>query len=171
MIAEIADAGERALVFTQYRVMGEMLAQHLAEMLDREAVPFLHGGLPSARRDQLVTVFQETADASPVLVVSLRAAGYGLTLTRANHVLHYDRWWNPAVEDQASDRVHRIGQRQPVTVHTLLTEGTVEEHIARLHEDKRGLAAVVTDRSEAALAELPDRDLRAVLELTSLGED
>ncbi|GGM51071.1 hypothetical protein GCM10012275_22460 [Longimycelium tulufanense] len=170
MLAEIAASGDRALVFTQYRAMGELLSRHLAAVLEVPSVPFLHGGLPAGARDRLVTAFQEAADTSPVLVLSLRAAGYGLTLTRANHVLHYDRWWNPAVEDQASDRVHRVGQQRTVTVHTLLTGGTVEEHIARLHEGKRGLAGVVIGDAEAAWAELPDHDLRELLELSREGE-
>ncbi|MBB5153625.1 DEAD/DEAH box helicase [Saccharopolyspora phatthalungensis] len=171
IVEEIADAGERALVFTQYTAMGELLAEHLGAQLGH-AVPFLHGGLSSGRRDQLVTRFQESDDAAQVMVLSLRAAGYGLTLTRASHVLHYDRWWNPAVEDQASDRAHRIGQTRRVLVHTLLTDGTVEEHITRMHEQKRDLASLVTGRSEAAaLADLPDRDLRELLELTSEGEN
>ena len=169
MVAELAASGERALVFTQYRRMGELLVAHLDGVLGGPGVPFLHGGLTGRRRDSMVVEFQESPRAAPVMVVSLRAAGFGLTLTRASSVIHYDRWWNPAVEDQASDRVHRIGQERPVTVYTLVTAGTVEDHIARIHEDKRGVAAVVAEGGEARLAELDDRALREVLDLAVPG--
>lgn len=169
IITELVDTGERALVFTQYRAMGELLVPHLDKALGRAGVQFLHGGLSSRRRDRMVVEFQESPEASPVMVVSLRAAGHGLTLTRASSVVHYDRWWNPAVEDQATDRVHRIGQQRPVTVYTLLTAGTVEDHIARVHEEKRGVASVVAEGGEAQLAELDDHDLREILELTGSG--
>ncbi|WP_236808854.1 DEAD/DEAH box helicase [Amycolatopsis albispora] len=160
MLTEIADNGDRALVFTQYRETGEMLARHLG-------APFLHGGLSIAARERLIHQFQEDDDSPPVLVLSLRAAGFGLNLTRATHVVHYDRWWNPAVEDQASDRAHRIGQTRAVTVHTLLTERTLEETIAELHAGKRDLAGIATGETrtiENDLAKLSDERLREVLE-------
>ncbi len=170
MLAEIADDGEHALVFTQYREMGELLARHLAGQLGLDTVPFLHGGLPVAQRDRMVERFQHDPDAAPVLLLSLRAAGFGLNLSRANHVLHYDRWWNPAVEEQASDRAHRIGQRRTLTVHTLVTAGTIEDYIARMHESKRALAGVVSGESEvSALAELGDEELHEVLRLDPAG--
>ncbi|GAA4885038.1 DEAD/DEAH box helicase [Saccharopolyspora cebuensis] len=162
MLAEIAADDDRALVFTQYRAMGDLLVRHLGEVLGRP-VPFLHGGLTGARRDRLVEEFQR--DEHPVLVLSLRAAGFGLNLTRAGHVVHYDRWWNPAVEDQATDRAHRIGQHRALTVHTLVTGGTIEDHIARMHETKRALADVVSGDPATALAELSDDELHAVLDL------
>ncbi|WP_242582398.1 DEAD/DEAH box helicase [Amycolatopsis sp. 195334CR] len=160
MLAEIMDNGERALVFTQYRETGEMLSGHLR-------APFLHGGLSIAAREELIRAFQEDDDAPPVLILSLRAAGFGLNLTRATHVVHFDRWWNPAVEDQASDRAHRIGQTRAVTVHTLLTERTLEETIAELHAGKRDLAGIATGETrtiENDLAKLSDERLREVLE-------
>ncbi|MET7836792.1 DEAD/DEAH box helicase [Micromonospora sediminicola] len=166
MLTEIAKNQDRALVFTQYRAMGELLAGQLTEMLGAEAVPFLHGGLSAARRDDLVRAFQEDDSASPILLVSLRAAGFGLNLTRAAHVMHYDRWWNPAVEDQATDRAHRIGQQRSLSVYTLVTGGTIEDHIARMHAAKRGLAGVVSaDDAEGALTRMPDDELHAVLDL------
>nr|CAJ42330.1 SNF2 related domain [Streptomyces steffisburgensis] len=165
MLAEIVDDGDRALVFTQYRVMGDLLAGHLSQHLGTGPIPFLHGGLSPDKRDRLVHDFQESDDAPPVLLLSLRAAGFGLNLTRANHVMHYDRWWNPAVEEQATDRAHRIGQQRTLNVHALVTGGTIEDHIAQMHETKRGFADVVSGNTEAALAELSDEELHAVLDL------
>jgi len=130
-------------------------------------VPFLHGGLSPARREQLVADFQDAPDGPPLLVLSLRAAGVGLTLTRATSVVHYDRWWNPAVEDQASDRAHRIGQTRAVTVHTLLTERSVEEAIADLHTGKRDLADLAaggTPLADGDLTRLSDDELRRLLD-------
>lgn len=169
MLAEIVADGDRALVFTQYRGMGELLSTHLTAELGAGTIPFLHGGLSVERRDQLVDDFQTGPDAAPVLILSLRAAGFGLNLTRASHVLHYDRWWNPAVEAQATDRAHRIGQRRAVNVYTLVTGGTIEDHIAAMHESKRALAESVTGNTEAALADLPDTELRALLDLDAIG--
>jgi SNF2 family DNA or RNA helicase len=100
-----------------------------------------------------------------VFLLSLKAAGTGLNLTRADHVVHFDRWWNPAVEDQATDRAHRIGQTRPVQVHRLVTEGTVEDRIARMLTAKRALAEAVLAGGEAALTELSDDDLAALVEL------
>ncbi|SDM43943.1 DEAD/DEAH box helicase [Allokutzneria albata] len=163
MLTEIVEDDDRALVFTQYRTMGELLSRHLAHQLGGP-VPFLHGGLTAAQRDELVRAFQHDDDAPPVLLLSLRAAGFGLNLTRAGHVMHYDRWWNPAVEEQATDRAHRIGQTRPLTVHTLVTGGTIEDHIARLHENKRALAEAVSG-AETAFADLTDEQLHDVLDL------
>jgi SNF2 family DNA or RNA helicase len=165
MLAEIAEENDRALVFTQYRAMGDLLAGHLTATLGAGTVPFLHGGLSADRRADLVRAFQEDDDAPPVLVLSLRAAGFGLNLTRAAHVMHFDRWWNPAVEDQATDRAHRIGQRRSLTVYTLVSAGTIEDHIERMHAGKRGLAAVISGDSAAALTKLSDDELHAVLDL------
>ncbi|GAB2655852.1 hypothetical protein GCM10027068_39690 [Prescottella soli] len=169
MLAEIVADGDRALVFTQYRGMGELLSSHLTAELGAGTIPFLHGGLGVERREQLVDDFQTGADAAPVLILSLRAAGFGLNLTRASHVLHYDRWWNPAVEAQATDRAHRIGQRRTVNVYTLVTGGTIEDHIATMHESKRALAETVSGNTEASLANLPDTELRALLDLDAIG--
>lgn len=166
LVGEIVDNGEAALVFTQYRAAGELLASHLGETLG-VAVPFLHGGLGRPARERMVSEFSDPGG-PPVLLLSLRAAGTGLTLTRASHVLHLDRWWNPAVEAQASDRAHRIGQTRTVTVHTFTTRGTVEQLIADLHRGKRDLAGAALGETEGSsvgsLARLGDDDLRAVLE-------
>src|SRR5699024_6540537 len=106
MLEEVLAEGERALIFTQYTEMGELLVDQLAEEFDIE-VPFIHGGVPVEKREQIVQNFQEDTDGPPVLILSLKAGGTGLNLTRATHVFHYDRWWNPAVEDQATDRAYR----------------------------------------------------------------
>lgn len=164
MLAEIVDENDRALVFTQYRAMGELLSGHLSKALGAGDIPFLHGGLSIDRRDRMVQAFQEDDDGAPILLLSLRAAGFGLNLTRATHVVHYDRWWNPAVEDQATDRAHRIGQQRTLNVHTLVTGGTIEDHIARMHETKREFADVVTGDA-TALADMSDDELHALLHL------
>jgi superfamily II DNA or RNA helicase len=167
ILGELIDADERALVFTQFREMGELLVAHLGERLGLPEVPFLHGGVPLAGRDAMVQRFQEDEDAPPVLLVSLRAGGTGLNLTRASHVLHFDRWWNPAVEDQATDRVHRIGQTRAVTVHTLVTAGTIEERIAALLDRKRALADAVVGTGEGWITELDDDELRELVALST----
>jgi len=166
MLAEIAAEGAHALVFTQYKEMGEILARHLSATLNLPEVPFLHGGVARSKRDAMVQAFQNDDDAPPILIVSLKAGGTGLNLTRATHVVHYDRWWNPAVEDQATDRAYRIGQSRTVNVHKIVTEGTLEERIADLLEDKRALADAVVGTGETWLTELGDDDLRALVELS-----
>ena len=157
----IVDEGDSVLVFTQYVVMGRLLERHLG---DRGiGTRFLHGSVPVAKRQAIVDAFQ--AGEAPVLLLSLKAGGTGLNLTRATHVVHYDRWWNPAVEDQASDRAWRIGQDRPVQVHRLVTEGTVEDRIGAVLTAKRGLADAVVGGGEAWIAELSDEELAAVVAL------
>ncbi|MFI5962066.1 SNF2-related protein [Streptomyces asoensis] len=150
-----------ALVFTQYVGMARLITAHLAA----RAVPvdLLHGGTPVPERERMVDRFQEGA--TPVLVLSLKAAGTGLNLTRAGHVVHFDRWWNPAVEEQATDRAYRIGQTQPVQVHRLITEGTVEDRIAEMLHAKRALADAILGSGESALTELTDRELSDLVRL------
>ncbi|MCZ4612088.1 DEAD/DEAH box helicase, partial [Streptomyces sp. Lzd4kr] len=149
------------LVFTQYVGMARLIAAHLAS----RAVPveLLHGGTPVPDRERMVDRFQDGA--TPVLVLSLKAAGTGLNLTRAGHVVHFDRWWNPAVEEQATDRAYRIGQTQPVQVHRLITEGTVEDRIAEMLEAKRALADAILGSGESALTELTDHELSDLVSL------
>ncbi|MEU0440266.1 DEAD/DEAH box helicase [Streptomyces sp. NPDC006186] len=150
-----------ALVFTQYVGMARLITAHLAG----RAIPvdLLHGGTPVPERENMVDRFQNGS--TPVLVLSLKAAGTGLNLTRAGHVVHFDRWWNPAVEEQATDRAYRIGQTQPVQVHRLITEGTVEDRIAEMLTAKRALADAVLGSGEAALTELTDRELADLVSL------
>ncbi|MET9776600.1 SNF2-related protein [Streptomyces sp. NPDC006367] len=149
------------LVFTQYVGMARLVTSHLAA----RAVPadLLHGGTPVPERERMVDRFQ--SGAVPVLVLSLKAAGTGLNLTRASHVVHVDRWWNPAVEEQATDRAYRIGQTQPVQVHRLIAEGTVEDRIAEMLRSKRALADAVLGTGESALTELTDRELTDLVSL------
>jgi SNF2 family DNA or RNA helicase len=152
--------GESVLVFSQYVQMGRLVERHLAAQ-DIKTL-FLHGR--SVDRDATVAAFQ--AGAAPVLLLSLKAGGVGLNLTRATHVVHYDRWWNPAVEDQASDRAYRIGQDRPVQIHRLVTEGTLEEKIAAMLTAKRALAETVIGAGEQWLSEL---DAAELAELVTLG--
>ncbi|MFF5896794.1 DEAD/DEAH box helicase [Streptomyces argenteolus] len=149
------------LVFTQYVRMARLLEGHLAARGIR--TQFLHGGTPVAEREAMVNRFQ--AGEAPVFLLSLKAAGTGLNLTRAGHVVHFDRWWNPAVEAQATDRAYRIGQTQPVQVHRLIAEGTVEDRIAAMLTRKQGLADAVLGGGEAALTELTDAELAELVEL------
>jgi superfamily II DNA or RNA helicase len=157
----ILAGGESMLVFTQYTQMGTLLQQHL----DARGIGslFLHGGVPVPRREEMVDRFQ--AGDAPVFLLSLKAGGTGLTLTRATHVLHYDRWWNPAVEDQATDRAYRIGQDRPVQVHRLIAEGTLEDRIAALLETKRELADAVIGSGEGWIADLSDAELAELVSL------
>jgi superfamily II DNA or RNA helicase len=156
--------GDAALIFTGYVSMGHLIRAHLAARGIR--AEFLHGGVPVAARQKIVDRFQ--SGDGDALVLSVRAAGTGLNLTRAGHVIHFDRPWNPAVEDQATDRAHRIGQHRLVEVHHLITEGTVEDRIAGLLARKRELTEAVLAGGPMALTELSDRDLSA---LVSLGAD
>jgi hypothetical protein len=162
---EVLAAGEKALLFTQYAEFGDMLRTHLGARFGRE-VAYLHGGLSKAKRDDVVARFQNPAANGPSLfVLSLKAGGTGLTLTAANHVIHVDRWWNPAVEDQATDRAFRIGQTRSVQVRKLVCAGTLEEKIALMIKDKRGLAASVVGTGEGWLTELSTSALRELFTL------
>jgi SNF2 family DNA or RNA helicase len=164
VLDEVMEIGERALVFTQFAEMGHLLQDRLRERLGVD-VPFLHGGTRKAERDTLVQRFQ-SADGPPVLLLSLKAGGTGLTLTAANHVVHFDRWWNPAVEDQATDRAFRIGQTRNVQVRKLVCAGTLEERIDEMIEDKKQLAASVLGAGEAWLTELSTAELRRIVTLS-----
>ncbi|MBT2450122.1 ATP-dependent helicase [Streptomyces sp. ISL-43] len=161
LLDTILAEGGSVLVFTQYVTMARIIERHLtARGISHQ---LLHGGTPVARREELVDRFQ--AGEAPVFLLSLKAAGTGLNLTRAGHVIHYDRWWNPAVEEQATDRAYRIGQTQPVQVHRIIAEGTVEDRIAEMLEAKRALADAVLGSGEAALTELTDRELADLVSL------
>jgi superfamily II DNA or RNA helicase len=166
MLEEVLDAGECALIFTQFAEMGELMQRRLRERFAREVL-FLHGGVPKAKRDEMVERFSN--DHGPSLfVLSLKAGGSGLNLTRANHVFHFDRWWNPAVENQATDRAFRIGQTKSVQVHKFICAGTLEEKIDALIENKRAVSDQVVGTGEAWLTELSSAQLR---ELVALAPD
>jgi SNF2-related domain/SNF2 Helicase protein/Helicase conserved C-terminal domain len=171
ILAEVLAEGDRALCFTQFTEFGHLLVPHLSARLDTD-VAFLHGGLPRARREEMVRRFQDGPtgpNGGPkVLLLSLKAGGSGLTLTAANHVVHLDRWWNPAVEEQATDRAFRIGQRRNVQVRKFLCPGTVEERIDALVRSKRALSQLVVGDGESWLTELSTTQLR---ELFALGAD
>jgi SNF2 family DNA or RNA helicase len=165
ILAEVLAEGDRALCFTQFTEFGHLLVPHLSARFDTE-IGFLHGGLPRKRREELVRRFQE-GDGPSVLLLSLKAGGSGLTLTAANHVIHLDRWWNPAVEEQATDRAFRIGQRRNVQVRKFLCPGTVEERIDALVRSKRALSRLVVGDGESWLTELDTTQLRELFTLST----
>jgi SNF2 family DNA or RNA helicase len=164
MLEEAIAGGDRALVFTQYREMGDRLVDEFHRVFGLD-VPFLHGGVPQASRDEMVRKFQDDPRSPPIFVLSVKAGGTGLNLTAANHVFHYDRWWNPAVEDQATDRAYRIGQQRSVQVHKFLCAGTVEDKIDQLLERKRQLADSIVGAGEQWITELDDSELRDLFSL------
>lgn len=164
LLEEALAEGDRALIFTQFSEMGEILSDYLPRAFGA-ATQFLHGGTSTRMRDQMVRRFQEDNHAPPVFILSLKAGGTGLNLTRANHVFHFDRWWNPAVEDQATDRAFRIGQKQNVQVHKFVTTGTLEEMIDDMIESKKNLAQAVVGSGENWLTELSTDQLREVIRL------
>lgn len=153
--------GERILVFTQYRAFGDILKPYLSEQLGRD-IPFLHGGVPKAKRDQMVEDFQR-GSGPPVMILSLKAGGTGLNLTAANVVVHMDRWWNPAVENQATDRAFRIGQQRNVQVYKMMTAGTLEESIQEILDGKTQLAGAVVGEGEGWLTELSPEQLAQLM--------
>jgi len=161
---EIVAEGDRALCFTQYAEFGRMLQPYLSARIGCPVL-FLHGGTAKKQRDAMVARFQEAGE--PMLfLLSLKAGGTGLNLTAANHVIHVDRWWNPAVEDQATDRAFRIGQRRDVQVRKFVCVGTLEERIDAMIEQKKALAEQIVGTGESWLTELSTDDLRAVLTLS-----
>ncbi|HBS27952.1 MAG TPA: ATP-dependent helicase, partial [Phycisphaerales bacterium] len=164
LLDEVIASGEKALVFTQFRQMGHLLATMLRREFDREIL-FFHGGTPQAQRQNMIDAFQKTGGTSPVLVLSLKAGGVGLNLTAASHVFHFDRWWNPAVENQATDRAFRIGQTRTVNVHKFIVSGTLEDRIDQMIESKIALAQDVIGSGEDWLTELSTAQLRDMLSL------
>jgi SNF2 family DNA or RNA helicase len=163
MLDEVLQAGERALVFTQFTEMGTLIRRHLQELFGREVL-FLHGAVPAKQRDRLVERFQ-AGDGPRVFLLSLKAGGTGLNLTAASHVFHFDRWWNPAVEDQATDRAFRIGQTRNVQVHKYVCAGTLEEKIDEMIARKQEVAARVVGSGEGWLTELSNDQLKDLFTL------
>ena len=164
MLAEALAVGDRVLIFTQFAEMGHFLKSHLQQTLGAP-VQFLFGGTPAKKRAVMVERFQEDPNGPPIFILSLKAGGTGLNLTRANHVFHFDRWWNPAVEDQATDRAYRIGQKQNVQVHKFVCVGTMEERVDDMIESKKALAESVVGGGENWLTELSTDDLRDLVSL------
>lgn len=168
MVGQIRQEGGKCLVFTQFVETGRMLQQVLGQTLD-EKVEFLHGGTPKPERDRMIEAFQSSLHAESgengVLILSLKAGGIGLNLTAANHVFHFDRWWNPAVENQATDRTYRIGQTRHVQVYKFVTLGTLEERIDEMIELKTGLSRQIVGGGETWLTELSTSELKDIFSL------
>ncbi len=166
MLEEVLAEDQQALVFTQFRQMGKLLASMLRRSLDRDVL-FLHGGTPEKERRRMIDQFQSADGSAPIFLLSLKAGGFGLNLTAASHVFHFDRWWNPAVENQATDRAHRIGQTRTVHVHKFIVAGTLEERIDQMIEEKSDLADRIIGSGERGLTELTTDRLRDLLTLRS----
>ncbi|MDY7109560.1 MAG: DEAD/DEAH box helicase [Planctomycetota bacterium] len=170
MLEEVLATGDKALLFTQFRRMGHLLESMLRHDLDTEVL-FLHGGTPPKRRQQMIDRFQDPDGGVPIFILSLKAGGIGVNLTAANHVFHFDRWWNPAVENQATDRAFRIGQTRTVHVHKFVCLGTLEERIDQMIEQKTELAQNIIGAGEDWLTELSTGQLRDLLMLRDSAMD
>ena len=164
MLDEVVAEGDKSLIFTQFREMGHILASLLRHQFGRDVL-FLHGGTTQAQRQSIIDTFQNDPNSSPFLILSLKAGGVGLNLTAATHVFHFDRWWNPAVENQATDRAYRIGQTRTVQVHKFVVQGTLEERIDQMIESKTALAEQIIGSGEQWLTELDSSQLRDLLTL------
>lgn len=164
MLEEIVAVGDRVLIFTQFAEMGKMLNSYLAATLNTQTL-FLYGNTPVKMRDQMIKRFMDDENGPQIFILSLKAGGIGLNLTRANHVIHFDRWWNPAVEDQATDRAFRIGQNRNVQVHKFVCVGTLEERIDEMIESKKGLADAVIGTGEAWISDLSTEELQDLVRL------
>jgi SNF2 family DNA or RNA helicase len=164
MVEEMIEVGDRALIFSQFTEMGSILQKHLQENFGREVL-FLHGGVSKKGRDRFVERFQADGDSPHLFILSLKAGGTGLNLTRASRVIHFDRWWNPAVENQATDRAFRIGQTKNVQVHKFICAGTLEEKIDEMIERKKEMAGRVIGTGEAWLTELSTAEIKSLFAL------
>ena len=159
LLESIVESGQKVLVFTQFREMGDMLSQMIEHRLGERPL-FLHGGCSIKQRQEMVDRFQNNPRTDRIFLLSLKAAGTGLNLTAASHVIHYDLWWNPAVEAQATDRAYRIGQHQNVLVHRFITQNTFEERINQMIQDKRHLANLTVATGESWIGKLSNKELR-----------
>ena len=172
MLAEVQAEGESALIFTQFTEIGSQLERYIKSTQGFETY-YLHGGTSRSKREKMIARFQDPESPPAVFVLSLKAGGVGITLTRANHVFHFDRWWNPAVEDQATDRAFRIGQTRNVFVHKFLTLGTLEERLDEIIEDKKKVAGAIVGSDESWLAQLDNESFKQLIALNhsaTLGE-
>jgi SNF2 family DNA or RNA helicase len=164
MIEEVMEEGESLLVFTQFTEIGEALEKYLRQTFHINTY-YLHGGTARKKREQMISEFQDPETEPSIFVLSLKAGGVGITLTKANHVFHFDRWWNPSVEDQATDRAFRIGQKKNVFVHKFVAMGTLEERIDEMIEDKKKLAGAIVGADESWLTELDNDAFRKLIAL------
>ena len=165
MIEEVKAEGESLLVFTQFTELGSALEKYIKQTLHYNTY-YIHGGTSREKRERMISEFQDPESEPSVFILSLKAGGVGITLTKANHVFHFDRWWNPAVEDQATDRAFRIGQTKNVLVHKFVCRGTVEEKIDQLIESKRGLSQELLEGGAGALlTEMKDDELLKLVAL------
>jgi SNF2 family DNA or RNA helicase len=164
MVEEVIAEGESLLLFTQFTEVGDSLERHFRQDYHYSTY-YLHGGTPRGRRERMIAEFQDDESEPSLFILSLKAGGVGITLTRANHVFHFDRWWNPAVENQATDRAYRIGQEKKVFVHKMVTLGTLEERIDKMLEEKQRLADNIVGSGETWLTELDNQAFRELIAL------
>ncbi|HEY9638881.1 MAG TPA: DEAD/DEAH box helicase, partial [Coleofasciculaceae cyanobacterium] len=164
MITEAIEEGESMLIFSQFTEIGEALEKYIRHTLHYNTY-YLHGGTHRNKRERMITEFQDPESEPSVFILSLKAGGVGITLTKANHVFHFDRWWNPAVEDQATDRAFRIGQKKNVFVHKFVAIGTLEERIDQMIEDKKKLAGSIVGSDESWLTELDNEAFKQMIAL------
>lgn len=164
MVQEVIDEGESLLIFTQFNELGSALEKYLRHTCHHNTY-YLHGGTARKKREQMISEFQDVETEPSVFVLSLKAGGVGITLTKANHVFHFDRWWNPAVENQATDRAFRIGQKKNVFVHKFVAMGTLEERIDEMIEDKSKLAGSIVGADESWLTELDNEAFKKLIAL------
>ncbi|GAE25238.1 helicase [Halalkalibacter wakoensis JCM 9140] len=169
LIDELIEKEEKVLIFSQYKEMGSLIVHALQEKFE-QTVPFLHGSLTRAKRQEAIQSFQEDPNIH-FFVLSLKAGGVGLNLTSATNVIHYDRWWNPAVENQATDRAYRIGQTKDVSVHKLVTTGTLEERIDRMLQKKQELADQILAAGEQRVTELSNEEIIELIQLTTSAKE
>jgi SNF2 family DNA or RNA helicase len=164
MMEEVISEGESILIFTQFTEIGDALEKYIRQKLHYNTY-YIHGGTNRDKRERMITEFQDPETEPSVFVLSLKAGGVGITLTKANHVFHFDRWWNPAVEDQATDRAFRIGQKKNVFVHKFITIGSLEERIDQMIEDKKKLAGAIVGADESWLTELDNDKFKQLIAL------
>ncbi|MGB3404523.1 MAG: C-terminal helicase domain-containing protein [Microcoleaceae cyanobacterium] len=164
MSEEAIAEGDSLLIFTQFTEIGEALQQYFKQSLHSNTY-YLHGGTTQPKREKMIAEFQDSATEPSVFILSLKAGGVGITLTKANHVFHFDRWWNPAVEDQATDRAFRMGQKKNVFVHKFVALGTLEERIDQMIEDKKKIANSIVGSDESWLTELDNEHFKQLIAL------
>jgi SNF2 family DNA or RNA helicase len=164
MVEEVIAEGESLLIFSQFTEICGSLEKYLKQTFHYKT-HYLHGGTPRQKREKMIAEFQDPETEPSIFILSLKAGGVGITLTKANHVFHFDRWWNPAVEDQATDRAFRIGQEKNVFVHKFIAIGTLEERIDRTLEDKKRLSSAIVGSDESWLTELDNDSFKQLIAL------